>query len=266
MPGGGFMKRTGSHHDGVCRCPEEPHNETVRRVESADIASSGFAGDFVAHHPVNSAHEVADHIGPFGTRRREPQVATVSAFQFLRQNRMRGRFPAVDQRADDLAADAIPPCPRLRHSRHIPGIHYRTAPCQPETPARLARVHNIEVDAGSPNRSRDRKGALLALPIDLTLPYGRGSDWSTPYARILSLGRHLRKAHFCVAHPPPRTRCHLMHKLMLYCTNARDAPPRRAPPREPPPHRDHPGGFSGQPKPTASARHSNLSAVISEAL
>ena len=47
---------------------------------------------------------------------------------------------------------------------------------------------------GSPNRSRDRKGALLALPIDLTLPYGRGSDWSTPYARILSLGRHLRKA------------------------------------------------------------------------
>src|ERR1017187_2516605 len=47
---------------------------------------------------------------------------------------------------------------------------------------------------GSPNRSRDRKGALLALPIDLTLPYGRGSDWSTPYARIFSLGRHLRKA------------------------------------------------------------------------
>src|ERR1017187_3117033 len=54
---------------------------------------------------------------------------------------------------------------------------------------------------GSPNRSRDRKGALLALPIDLTLPYGRGSDWSTPYARILSIGRHLRKALLCVAHP-----------------------------------------------------------------
>src|ERR1017187_10724706 len=35
-----------------------------------------------------------------------------------------------------------------------------------------------------------------------TLPYGRGSDWSTPYARILPIGRHLRKAHLCVAHPP----------------------------------------------------------------
>ena len=53
---------------------------------------------------------------------------------------------------------------------------------------------DTEVDEKEPNRSRDRKGALLALPIDLTLPYGRGSDWSTPYARILSLGRHLRKA------------------------------------------------------------------------
>src|ERR1039458_6989962 len=54
---------------------------------------------------------------------------------------------------------------------------------------------------GSPNRSRDSKAALLALPIDLTLPYGRGSDWSTPYARILSIGRHLRKAlTYCVAH------------------------------------------------------------------
>src|ERR1039458_8166445 len=69
----------------------------------------------------------------------------------------------------------------------------------PATATESATV--IRVDArprsgreGSPNRSRDRKGALLALPIDLTLPYGRGSDWSTPYARILSLGRHLRKA------------------------------------------------------------------------
>src|ERR1035441_1918572 len=62
---------------------------------------------------------------------------------------------------------------------------------------------------GSPNRSRDREGALLALPIDLTLPHGRGSDWSTPYARILSFGRHLRKAHLCVAHP-------LLRGLLIY--------------------------------------------------
>src|ERR1017187_8613658 len=53
---------------------------------------------------------------------------------------------------------------------------------------------------GSPNRSRDRKGALLALPIDLTLPYGHGSDWSTPYARILSIGRHLRRSPTSVSH------------------------------------------------------------------
>ena len=55
---------------------------------------------------------------------------------------------------------------------------------------------------GSPNRSRDREGALLALPIDLTLPHGRGSDWSTPYARILSIGRHLRKALSYVSRTP----------------------------------------------------------------
>jgi hypothetical protein len=34
-------------------------------------------------------------------------------------------------------------------------------------------VCDTEVDEKEPNRSRDRKGALLALPIDLTLPYGR---------------------------------------------------------------------------------------------
>src|ERR1017187_9610672 len=69
----------------------------------------------------------------------------------------------------------------------------------PATATESATV--IRVDArprsgreGSPNRSRDRKGALMALPIALTLPYGRGSDWSTPYARILSIGRHLCKA------------------------------------------------------------------------
>src|ERR1039458_1756946 len=63
----------------------------------------------------------------------------------------------------------------------------------PATATESATV--IRVDArprsgreGSPNRSRDRKGALLALPIDLTLPYGRGSDWSTPCARLVSLG------------------------------------------------------------------------------
>ena len=37
-------------------------------------------------------------------------------------------------------------------------------------------VCDTEVDEKEPNRSRDRKGAVLGLPIDLTLPYGRGSD------------------------------------------------------------------------------------------
>src|ERR1035437_5605287 len=99
---GGLVKRAGSHHDGVCRCPEEPHNETVRFVESADIASPRFAGDFVTDHTVNRAHEVADHEGPFGAGWREPQIAAVSNSQFLRQNGRLGSFPALDQRADDF--------------------------------------------------------------------------------------------------------------------------------------------------------------------
>src|ERR1017187_524771 len=86
---GGLVKRAGSHHDGVCRCPEEPHNETVRFVEY-----------FVTDYAVNRAHEVADHIGPLGAGWREPQIAAVSNSQFLRQNGWLGSFPAVDQRAD----------------------------------------------------------------------------------------------------------------------------------------------------------------------
>jgi hypothetical protein len=27
---GGLVKRAGSHRDGVCRCPDEPHNDGVR--------------------------------------------------------------------------------------------------------------------------------------------------------------------------------------------------------------------------------------------
>src|SRR5664279_4153876 len=97
---GSLVKRAGSHHDGVCRCPEEPHNKTVRFIESADIASPRFAGDFVADNAVNRAHEVADHIGSLGAGWREPQIAAVSNSQFLRQNGWLGSFPAVDQRAD----------------------------------------------------------------------------------------------------------------------------------------------------------------------
>src|ERR1039458_876563 len=99
---GGLAKRTGSHHDGVCRCPEETHNETVRLIESADIASPGFAGDFVADYAIDRAHEVADHIGPLGPGWREPQIAAVSNSQFVRQNGRPGCFPAVDQRADPI--------------------------------------------------------------------------------------------------------------------------------------------------------------------
>jgi hypothetical protein len=76
---GGLVKRTGSHHDGVRRCPEKPHDETVRLVESADIASPGFAGDFVADYAVERAYEIADHIGPLGAGWREPQIAAVGS-------------------------------------------------------------------------------------------------------------------------------------------------------------------------------------------
>src|ERR1035437_5640333 len=115
---GGLVKRTGSHHDGVRRCPEETHDETVRLVESANFASPGFAGDFVADYAVKRAHEVADHIGSPRARWREPQIAAVSNSQILRQHGRLGCFPAVDQRADDcwqvpspLAAWPAPPLP-----------------------------------------------------------------------------------------------------------------------------------------------------------
>src|SRR5260370_33740875 len=98
MLGGGVMKRTGPHHDSVGRGPEQPHNETVQRVESADIASSGFAGDLVAHYPVKRAYEGADYIGPFWRGRPEPQIATVDDSQFVRHEGMPGRLPAVYHR------------------------------------------------------------------------------------------------------------------------------------------------------------------------
>jgi len=42
-------------------------------------------------------------------------------------------FPAVDQRADDLAADSITSVSaRLRQPRHLPRIHYYTVPFQSE--------------------------------------------------------------------------------------------------------------------------------------
>src|ERR1039458_2066753 len=99
---GGLVKRAGSQHDGVCRCPEEPHNETVRFVESADVAASGFGSDFIADYAINRTYEVPDHIGPLGAGWREPQIAAVGNSQFLRQNGRTAAFPGVDQRADNF--------------------------------------------------------------------------------------------------------------------------------------------------------------------
>ena len=56
------------------------------------------------------------------------------------------------------------------------------------------RVHDIEVDEKEAPIGAATVRERCWRCIDLTLPYGRGSDWSTPYARILSIGRHLRKA------------------------------------------------------------------------
>src|ERR1019366_1969094 len=119
---GGLVKRTGSHHDGVRRCREESHNETVRLVESADIASPGFAREFVADYAVNRAHEVTDHIGPLGTGWREPQIAAVSNSQLLRQNGRLGCFLTVDQRADDFWQGSLLG-QRLCKPRPLPGLY-----------------------------------------------------------------------------------------------------------------------------------------------
>src|ERR1039458_1630197 len=82
--------------------------------------------------------------------------------------------------------------PDERRNGHLPcgSARGKTAFRRPSSPGARHRSGR----EGSPNRSRDREGALLALPIDLTLPHGRGSDWSTPYPRSLSIGRQLRKA------------------------------------------------------------------------
>ena len=89
------MKRASSDHDGVCRCSEEPHNEAVGLVETADGSASGFARDFVADYAVNRAHEVADHIRPLRTGGREREIAAISGSQFLRKDERLGYFPAV---------------------------------------------------------------------------------------------------------------------------------------------------------------------------
>src|ERR1017187_8124943 len=57
-------------------------------------------------------------------------------------------------------------------------------------------VDDMEPQIGAaPERER-----LPASCTALTLPYGRGSDWSTAYARILSIGRHLRRSSTSVSH------------------------------------------------------------------
>src|ERR1039457_2848747 len=105
---GSLVKRAGSHHDGVCRCPEEPHNKTVRFGESADVASPRFAGDFVADYAVNRAHEVADHIGPLGAEWREPQIAAVGKFAIPLAERLAWVFLAGRSACGWFLARATP--------------------------------------------------------------------------------------------------------------------------------------------------------------
>jgi hypothetical protein len=66
-----------SHHDGVCRCPEAPHNETVRFVEAADIASPRFACDFVSHYAVNRGPANSGLETVLRLRRTGPQLSLV---------------------------------------------------------------------------------------------------------------------------------------------------------------------------------------------
>ncbi len=98
----GLVKCIGSHHDGVCRCPKQAHNEAVRLVETADVATAGLAGDFVANYAINRAGEVTDHIGPSGAAWWEPQIAAVRDSQRFRQNGGPGCFQAVEYRADGV--------------------------------------------------------------------------------------------------------------------------------------------------------------------
>src|ERR1039457_4149349 len=66
------------------------------------------------------------------------------------------------------------------------------------------RVRDTEVDEReAPIRAATVRERLPATRLDLTPPVVRGSDWSTPYARVLSIGACFDESfHFHVALPP----------------------------------------------------------------
>ena len=78
-----FPKGASAHNHRIRRSTKQPHDEAIRRVESADIAAAGFPGDLETDHAVKGAHEVADDIRPIAMRW-EPQITSVQNPQFLR--------------------------------------------------------------------------------------------------------------------------------------------------------------------------------------
>ena len=85
MSHGNFPKGTRSNNRRIRGSPQQPHDEAVRLVESADIAAAGFPGDLETDHAVQCAYEIADYIGPI-VMLRETQISPVENCQFLRQN------------------------------------------------------------------------------------------------------------------------------------------------------------------------------------
>ena len=66
------MQRTGSDDHGIRGGAQQAHDETVAFVETADVAASGLARYLVAHHSIERADEISNHVGAAATRFGKP--------------------------------------------------------------------------------------------------------------------------------------------------------------------------------------------------
>jgi hypothetical protein len=92
---------TRSNYDRVRGSSEQSHDETVRLVETADIAAARFPGNLKTDHAVECAYKITDDIRLI-PRCRESQTSIVEKFQFLRQTRRIEHSISIEQRSDRL--------------------------------------------------------------------------------------------------------------------------------------------------------------------
>ena len=76
---GDLPKGTRSNNCRIRGSPQQPHNKTVRFVESADIAAAGLSRDLETDDAVQCAYEIADYIRPI-VMLRETQISAVENY------------------------------------------------------------------------------------------------------------------------------------------------------------------------------------------